>query len=63
MDGITHDAEEQYEKDKQRQSEIERLGITFLRFDDDEIKGQIETVVNEIKDYIIEFESRVTDKK
>ena len=52
VDGITHDTEQQFENDNIRQKEIEQLGISFLRFEDDEIKTQIEAVVNEIKNYI-----------
>ena len=58
VDGITHDSEIQQAKDKKRQSEIEVLGIKFLRFDDSEIKTQMDGVLREILSYVEEFENR-----
>jgi very-short-patch-repair endonuclease len=58
VDGITHDSEIQQAKDKARQSEIEALGIKFLRFDDRDIKTQMEGVISEILNYVEEFENR-----
>jgi very-short-patch-repair endonuclease len=61
VDGITHDSEIQQAKDKARQSEIEALGITFLRFDDKDIKTQMDGVIREILNYVEEFEKSGRD--
>ena len=60
VDGVSHDNEEQLTKDMYRQTEIEALELTFLRFDDDDIKTQIEAVVNYIKQYIEKYEENKT---
>lgn len=61
VDGITHDSEIQQAKDKVRQSEIEALGITFLRFEDSLIKTQMHSVISEILSFVEEFEKRSGD--
>jgi very-short-patch-repair endonuclease len=61
VDGITHDSEIQQAKDKVRQSEIEALGITFLRFEDSLIKTQMHGVISEILSFVEEFEKRSGD--
>ena len=61
VDGITHDSEIQQLKDKARQSEIEALGITFLRFDDMDIKTQMDGVISEILNYVEIFEKSGRD--
>ena len=61
VDGFTHDNEIQQAKDKIRQTEIEALGIKFLRFDDVEIKTQMYGVISEILKYVEEFENRGKD--
>lgn len=50
IDGISHEGREKY--DKQRQEELEKEGIKFLRFDDDEIFYNIEKVLNTIEYWI-----------
>lgn len=61
VDGITHDSEIQQAKDKVRQSEIEALGITFLRFEDSLIKTQMHSVISEILSFVEEFENSRKD--
>jgi very-short-patch-repair endonuclease len=61
VDGITHDSEIQQLKDKARQSEIEELGINFLRLDDVEIKTQMDCVLAEILSYVEGFENARRD--
>ena len=61
VDGITHDNEIQQAKDKVRQSEIEELGITFLRFDDMDIKTQMDGVISQILNYVEIFEKSGRD--
>ncbi len=48
-DGYTHNSEEGIEYDKIRQSDIENLGIRFLRIKNDEIFGNIEDVIRKIE--------------
>lgn len=54
IDGDSHIGREN--KDKERQNEIERLGIAFLRFDDLEVKKNMDGVLMTIKKYIEDFE-------
>lgn len=50
VDGFTHDYKMEY--DKQRQVQLESLGLSLLRFQDFEIKKDIENVVQRIVDWI-----------
>jgi len=52
IDGDTHYGRE--EQDLFRQKEIEKYEIEFLRFDDLEIKFQMEKVLTEIKKWIVQ---------
>jgi very-short-patch-repair endonuclease len=56
IDGESHIGKEK--EDKERQSEIEKLGISFLRFDDLEVKKNMEGVLMKISEYIRDFEKR-----
>jgi very-short-patch-repair endonuclease len=47
IDGCTHD--QKCESDKRRQAELERLGIRFLRFQEKEVRGNIEGIVEMIR--------------
>ena len=38
IDGSSHDTEEAYKKDIERQTRLETFGVRFLRFDDREVK-------------------------
>ncbi len=48
IDGPSHAEQEAVEYDKMRQSYIEGLGIRFLRFQNDEIYGDLEGVLQTI---------------
>ncbi len=50
VDGFTHDYKMEY--DKQRQSQLESLGLTVLRFQYFEVKKDIENVIQRIVDWI-----------
>ena len=52
VDGITHQWEETYEKDKIKETEIIKAGFTLLRFTDDEVLNHINNVINRIEDEI-----------
>ncbi|QQS52383.1 MAG: DUF559 domain-containing protein [Bacteroidota bacterium] len=55
MDGDSHYSEEAYKKDVLRQKRLESLGISFLRFDDIEVKHNIHNVLRTIESCIDEF--------
>lgn len=52
IDGISH--ENKYFCDIERQKEIEKIGINFLRFQDKDIKDNMEGVLMIIEDWIKE---------
>ncbi len=54
VDGDTHVYKVSY--DKMRQSELEKYGVQFLRFDDKEVKQNIKWVVHEIYHWIMEWQ-------
>jgi len=54
IDGISHLDRDKY--DKRRQSELEEMGINFLRFNDDDVFYNIEKVLKEIERWIKENE-------
>jgi very-short-patch-repair endonuclease len=56
IDGETHISKE--EEDKVRQGRLEELGLTFLRFEDPEVKTGIHFVLEKIYSYINEFEKK-----
>lgn len=52
IDGISHVGREKY--DRQRQVQIEDLGVRFLRFDDNEVFYNIGKVLSDIENWIKE---------
>jgi len=50
IDGISHD--EKINKDIKRQEELENLGIVFLRFNDLDVKRNLEGVITVIEEWI-----------
>ena len=52
VDGSTHYHDDQPERDAKRQERLESLGVRFLRFDDSDIKSNINWVVSEILSWI-----------
>lgn len=50
IDGDSH--EWKLERDSQRQRDIEKFGVRFLRFSDEEVKTNLEDVVDAIADWI-----------
>ena len=48
VDGDSHYYDDQPEKDKVRQERLESLGVRFLRFDDLDVKTDINWMVREI---------------
>ena len=50
IDGDSHDGK--LRKDDRRQREIEKFGVRFLRFSDQEVKQNLEGVVDTIVDWV-----------
>lgn len=48
IDGSTHYHDDQPEKDANRQERLESLGVSFLRFDDIDVKTSIKWMIEEI---------------
>jgi len=56
IDGNTHDYN--YDKDEKRQSQMERLGIRFIRFSDYDVKHNINDVLRTLEFVIYEIEEK-----
>lgn len=54
VDGGYHFEDEMLKKDAIRQERLEELGVTFLRFTNDEVKRNLAEVVEKIKEYVEE---------
>jgi very-short-patch-repair endonuclease len=52
IDGESHDHPDAYVKDLERQQRLETLGVHFLRFDDRNVKENINNVLDAIADWI-----------
>lgn len=58
IDGVTHTYENSTEKDLERQKKLEKLGLFFLRFDDEDVKKNMSSVLRTIEGYIEDFEKK-----
>jgi very-short-patch-repair endonuclease len=56
VDGITHEEESVRTNDLIRQAELEKQGISFLRFDALLVVNKVEAAIREIRDWIINYE-------
>ena len=54
IDGLTHDWEGQFEKDKIRESELINMGFFVIRFNDSEVMDDIENVKRTIENFIFD---------
>ena len=52
IDGISHWEDKAVKKDNERQAELEKLGITFLRFAEEDVKKDLAGVVQTIEFWI-----------
>jgi len=52
VDGSIHDLEEVKEKDQIRQQQLEREGLTFLRFSNNEVKLKSEEAIQQIETFL-----------
>jgi very-short-patch-repair endonuclease len=58
LDGYTHDFPEVKKKDKRKQQRLESIGLTIIRFKDEEIFGEIDEVIRVIEGYIRDFKKK-----
>jgi len=58
LDGYSHQFEEVVIKDENKEVELKKLGLTILRFDDDEVMNDMNNVFRTIEQYIIGFRNR-----
>jgi very-short-patch-repair endonuclease len=54
VDGSSHDGEEAQQRDLERQLRLESLGVRFLRFPDQTVRNDIQSVLTAIDAWIIE---------
>ncbi|WP_031388219.1 endonuclease domain-containing protein [Desulfonatronum thiodismutans] len=54
IDGASHEFEEVWKRDTYRQERLESLGVRFLRFRDDQVKRDLESVMMSIQRWIEE---------
>ena len=52
VDGITHQGEEVIKNDQMRQKALEAAGYTVLRFTDEEVLNDIQSVQSFLEDWI-----------
>lgn len=60
LDVYTHQFKEVQIKDEQKQAELERLGLTVMRFQDLEIFNDMNNVLRVIEGYIKKFEENTS---
>ena len=56
VDGLTHQWEEVAIKDTQRERDLNKIGFTVLRFEDEDVLEQINNVIDHINEYIVMFQ-------
>lgn len=56
VDGSIHFKEGHEEKDKKRQARLASLGVKMTRFSDSDVKNNLSSVLEEIREYIEELE-------
>ena len=56
LDGYSHGFIEVFQNDSRKTSRMRNLGITILRFSDDQVFNDMENVLWEIEAYILKFE-------
>jgi very-short-patch-repair endonuclease len=58
VDGITHDSEKAVLRDKIRQDELEKFGVSFLRFDAMLVINDVEAALKEMAAWIEAYEEK-----
>ena len=56
VDGYSHQFEETIKKDEIKQRELEKIGLTVLRFEDDEVMKDMNNVLRRLEEYVSVFE-------
>ncbi|WP_210708121.1 endonuclease domain-containing protein [Maribacter dokdonensis] len=56
VDGSIHFKEGHEEKDRKRQARLASLGVNMIRFSDSDVKNNLSSVLEEIREYIEELE-------
>jgi very-short-patch-repair endonuclease len=54
IDGSSHDNEAAQQKDRERQTRLESLGVQFLRFREEEVCNQTPAVLEAIEQWIVQ---------
>ncbi len=57
LDGYSHQFDDVFEKDEKKEEQLKKIGITVLRFQDDEVMNDIDNVLRSIEIYIENFKS------
>ena len=60
LDGYTHSFEEVFDRDKKKEQRLNEIGITVLRYKDEDVMNNIEGVLEDIKDCIKRSENKHT---
>ncbi|HEY4198317.1 MAG TPA: endonuclease domain-containing protein [Mucilaginibacter sp.] len=55
VDGISHNHEEAFQKDKTRQERLESLGVKFIRFTEGEVKYDMLNVIRTLEVTIVDI--------
>ena len=58
VDGEIHTTPEQRQWDENRTAEIEKYGLTVIRFTNHEVMNQLNHVLDILRDYVIHFRSQ-----
>jgi very-short-patch-repair endonuclease len=58
LDGYTHGFEEVFERDEVKAQKLRELGITVLRFTDDDVMNNIDNVLRSIQEFILYCEEK-----
>ena len=58
IDGYSHQIVEVYKKDVIKEAKIKSLGVSLLRFTDNQVFNDMDNVLRTIEAYIIEFEKK-----
>ena len=56
IDGYSHQFLEVFNKDTKKEKRMNELGISVLRFSDEQVLKDMENVIRALEDYIYEFE-------
>ena len=63
LDGFSHNFEEQWKRDIQRQKELENAGFKIVRFADDDVMNDLENVESEIMHWVGELSNVSSSNK